>query len=129
MQNLIFIGKHNLQIDTLLNLKIGEKNIYRSKGLIKHLLKRHHYEALKHLDDIYEIITNPNYVGINPKETGVSYEVIKQFNNNIMLGIKLDQKKDILYISTIHQISNKEIIKWLKTGRIKTYIDNTFKKE
>lgn len=120
-KKLILIGKHNVAIDKILGINIGEADIYRSKGLLQHLIKRKHYAAIKHIDDIYDMIKHPDYVGRNPNEKGLSYEVIKQYEDNILVGAKFDLNNNCLYISTMHQISNKDIEKRLRTGRLKSF--------
>ena len=43
-----------------------------------------------------DIITAPNYIGVNPHEQGVSIEFIKKYADNVMIGIKLDMDGEYL---------------------------------
>ncbi len=50
--------------------------IYQSNGLIKHIQKRHP-SCVKYIPIIPEIISNPDSIGRNPNEKGVSFELVK----------------------------------------------------
>lgn len=50
---------------------------------------------MKYLDKINEILDNPDFIGINPNEEN-SIELIKKFNDNVLIGIKLDTDKNYL---------------------------------
>ena len=119
------VGKHNKRINDILGLNLDELDIFRSSGLIAHLLKRKHYSAIKYLDKIPDIIQNPDYVGINPNENGVSYELVKQIKDHFVLGIKLESNGKYLFVSTFHRIAEKDVNKQLNSGRLKNYIDNS----
>ena len=65
------IVKHSIK--ELLGLETDLSEIEYSKhGLKRHLEKRKHYDVLKYVDKISDIIENPDYVGINTngKKTG-----------------------------------------------------------
>ena len=89
------------------------------------MIKRKHFDCLKHIDHIPDIISKPDYIGINPNESGKSIELIKKYDNNIMIGIKLDVDKKYLYVSTMHSIQESKILRRLHSGRLKRFvIDN-----
>ena len=118
----ILVGEFDEKFNTILNLNIETKNIYRSKGLPAHMIKRSHFDSLKYIDYIPEIISNPDYIGINPNEkSGETIELIKRYNDNILVGIKLDRKNDYLYVSTMHSISESKIRNRLHSGRLKKF--------
>ena len=81
--------------------------------------KRNHIEELEYIDEIKDIIAAPDYIGINPREKGISIEYIKVLDNNVLLGIKLDSTREYFYIATMHKISNLKLRQRLKRGRIK----------
>ena len=83
------------------------------------MVKRKHYNCLKYIDYIPEIILNPDFAGINPNERGTSLELIKRYADNVMIGIKLDTGGEYLYISTMHDIQESKIQRRLFSGRLK----------
>ena len=116
---LIRVGKYNKELNDILNINIEELEIYRSKGLPTHMVKRKHYNCLKYIDYISEIISEPDYAGINPNEKGTSLELVKRYSNNVMIGIKLDTDGEYLYVSTMHDIQESKIQRRLFSGRLK----------
>ena len=47
------------------------------------MVKRKHYNCLKYIDYIPEIILEPDYAGVNPNEKGISLELVKQYTDNV----------------------------------------------
>ena len=92
--------------------------IYKSDGLVKHIMKRHP-ECIAYLSKLTEIISSPDYIGINPNEKGKSFELIKVFNDNVQIGIKLDASKDYLYVATLHTITDSKLQHRINNGRLK----------
>ncbi len=117
MEKLIFVAI----IKKEFLLKIGFINcqndikIYRSKGLLAHLLKRKHYKAAKYIDFIPDILSNPDYAGVNEGQI----EMIKCFKNNIFLSIKLDVSKNIYYVATLFDVNQAKVDSYCKSGRLK----------
>lgn len=115
-----FYQKSNDIIDSNMPLQM----IYRSKGLPVHLLIRNHFYCLKHIDNIPDIIKSPDYVGINPNESDNTIELIKVFDKNILVGIKLNVEENYLYVSTMYDIQEAKLIRRLYSGRLVKFIDH-----
>ena len=98
---LLKVGSFDEKFNMILGTDIKQLDIFRSKGLPAHMLKRKHYKCLKYIDYIPDIIENPDYIGINPNESGDSIELVKQYDDNVLLGIKLDMDGKYLYVSTL----------------------------
>ena len=113
----IEVGTYSGQYDTLLGVSLPKLNIVQSEGLEKHISKRHP-SCLKYLSKISEIISSPDYIGVNPKESS-SFELIKQFDDNMLIGIKLDTKNNYYYVATLHDIKQSKINNRLFSGRLK----------
>ncbi len=117
---LIKVGEYSEIFNSILDIDIKEKNIYRSKGLPTHIVKRKHYKVLKYIDYIPDIIAHPDYIGVNPNEQeGQSVELIKRYRENVLIGIKVDKEKGHLYVSTMHDIQEGKIARRLHSGRLK----------
>lgn len=127
-EELVKVGEYNSKFNEILELNIDIKNIYMSKGLESHMIKRKHYKSLKYIKNIPDIINDPDYLGVNPNEQGISIELIKKYEDNVMVGIKLDSDREYLYVSTMHDIQESKITRRLHSGRIKEFsIDNVQK--
>ena len=118
---LVKVGKYNPAFNKILGINIKELEIYRSKGLPSHMVKRKHFNCLRYIDYIPEIISKPDYIGVNPNEQGVSIELIKRYSDNVLIGIKLDADGEYLYVSTMHDIQESKISRRLYSGRIKAF--------
>lgn len=116
-ENNFKIGAYHGQFDILLGYHLPKLNIIQSEGLEKHISKRHP-SCLKYLDKVNEIISSPDYVGANPKEN-TSFELIKQYDDNVLIGIKLDIKNNYYYVATLHDIKQSKIDNRLFSGRLK----------
>ena len=90
---MIFVADIPESLISFLGLQQKQIKIFRSKGLLAHLLKRKHYKAAKYLDFIPEIISSPDYAGFCDGQI----ELVKIFKDNIFLSIKLDETKDLYY--------------------------------
>jgi hypothetical protein len=117
---IIEIGKYLKEFDTYLPYPIKHATIYRSTGLEKHILKRHP-ECLRYINLIPEILASPDYIGVNPNESVTSFELVKVLSENIQVGIKLDARKDYLYVATLHTITTAKLKHGIDNGRLKKF--------
>ena len=122
--DMIKLGTYNQKFNDIIGTELESMDIYRSKGLPAHLLKRHHYDALKYIDYLPEIISNPDYVGIDPKEPN-SIEFVKSYRENIWVGIKIDKDKEHYYVATMYNVQESKIVRRLHSGRIKRVADES----
>ena len=105
MKSQVFpLTKYNPNFNKYLPFPFNHEYIYQSSGLRKHVEKRHP-ECLPYLDFLDSIITSPDYIGVNPNESVPSFELVKIFDKNIQIGIKLDMKHNYLYVATLYIIT------------------------
>lgn len=122
---LLKVGSFADKFNVILGTDIEQLDIFRSKGLPAHMLKRKHYKCLKYIDYIPDIIANPDYIGINPNESGDSIELVKQYEDHVLLGIKLDMDGRYLYVSTMYDVQESKVSRRLHSGRLKKIeVDN-----
>ena len=119
--SLFVVGQYieAFNIATGQNLPCG--SIYQSTGLQAHIQKRHATE-LSNLDRISEVIAHPDYVGRNPTEVN-SIELVKVFDENILVCIKLDTKAGYLYVSSVYPIRESKLRNRLNSGRLRSIKD------
>ena len=121
MKNNVYpVAPFNKSINKYLPQEFDYDYIYQSSGLEKHILKRHP-ECVEYLQYLPFIIRCPDYIGINPNESGASFELVKVFDQNIQIGIKLDIKGDYLYVATLHSITKGKLQHGLENGRLKKF--------
>ena len=84
-EKLIEVGEFYQELNNIIGSNIPLKKIYRSKGLPAHLIKKSHFNCLKHIDDIPAVIRNPDYIGINPNEQGSVIEQSVKVLKSVLL--------------------------------------------
>jgi hypothetical protein len=121
MKDKIFpVAPFNHAVNKYLPYMFDYNYIYQSSGLEKHILKRHP-ECIDYLQYLPLIIESPDYIGINPNESGRSFELVKVFDKNIQIGIKLDIKDNYLYVATLHSITSGKLQHGIENGRLKKF--------
>jgi len=120
-EDLLRVGSFMEKFNNVLGTNMEPLEIFRSKGLPAHMVKRKHYKCLKYIDYIPDIIANPDYIGINPNESGDSIELVKRYEDNVLLGIKLDTEGQYLYVSTMYDVQESKVSRRLHSGRLKQF--------
>lgn len=107
-------------IKELLGLETDLSEIEYSKhGLKRHLEKRKHYDVLKYLDNIKEIIEDPDYVGINTNGNKLALEYVKCYKKNILLALKVNKTKDKFFVVSMYSINDFKLNSRKFSGRLK----------
>ena len=119
-EKLIEVAQFNTELNAVLGTDFPAFVIYRSKGLLTHLISRRHYTAAKYIDYLPEIIVSPDYIGY----TDGNIEMVKIFKDNIFISIKLDHVKNQHYVATMFDSKMSKIDAYVKSGRLKI-IDNS----
>lgn len=114
---MIIAGEYIFEYNKALNADLPCGNIYQSTGLLVHIQKRHPH-CLKYLEKIPDILSNPDYIGKNPNEYQ-SVEFIKQYDDHVLVAVKLDIIENRLYVASLYNISESKIKNRLNSGRIK----------
>ena len=111
---LIRLAVLNTEISKVLNENLESLIVYRSKGLISHLIKRKHYVALKYINMLPDIIERPDYAGYYKGNV----ELVKCYSDNIFVSIRIDSNKKYYYVTTVFEVKKSKIDSYVKSGRI-----------
>ncbi len=111
---LIKIAHYNTDLNSILGVEYNNFEIYRSKGLMTHLIKRKHFVAAKYIDFLADIIRYPDYAGCY----NGNIELVKCYKDNIFISIKLDEKKSKYYVATVFEVKKGKIESYIKSGRL-----------
>ena len=111
-----FVAKLSTDIIKLFDLNFKSKNIYIGGTNKKHIKKRHKKEFDKYVDKLPEIIKEPTYIGVHPKQGGI--EFIKKYKENVLVAVRAS-KNDVLYVRSIYFITQSKIDKYLEERTIK----------
>ena len=111
------VGYLEKSIIDLLSVELNPGEIKLLPGGIKHIRKKRPDCFDKYLGKISSIISKPDYIGSNPKYLN-SIEYIKKIEENILVAVRLDNKKCILCVATMYQVTDSKINRMLKKNRI-----------
>lgn len=101
--------------------------IYASPGVIKHIKKRHGKHLKRRvynniIEVMRDILNSPDYIGVYKEvEGGISVELIKEVDGNILVGIEIDEENEYIYVSTMYPITDAKINSKLYSGRLKNW--------
>ncbi|KAA8787854.1 hypothetical protein EC604_28945 [Paenibacillus amylolyticus] len=117
------VGKLDVaKIKQLTGVDLPSDLVQMYPGAIKHVQRNHPgiIEQYGHL--IPSMISNPDYVGQNPKEKN-SVELVKVIGPHLLLAIKLDPS-GYIFLSTFFELDNGayKVQKRLKSKRLVPYI-------
>lgn len=111
---LVEIASFNTKLNEWLGTEYKSFIIYRSKGLLTHLIKRKHFVSAKYIDYLPQIINNPDYAGTHDG----NIELVKCFKDNVFISIKLDTKKSKYYVATVFDVKQSKIDSYVRSGRL-----------
>lgn len=125
------IGKVGKSMVISNNLKIpAETPIYLSRSNEYHMKKKHKYEYDKHLNDIPQILENPDFVELNVKKSSLNYyKKIDKCNYYLKVSSRGTNVNHIQFARTMHIISNKKMLKLYESGNAKIVNENVNIKE
>lgn len=115
------IGKLTNEINTLLGLSLGERDIIIWKDRIKYIEKHKsdfgsEEEYKEHVEAIPSIVQSPDYVGLHPNGDGL--EFIKRINGLMLVGVRI-KSKGKLVVRSSYPIKETKLNNWLSSGRVK----------
>jgi len=113
----IRVGYLEKSIIDLIKVKLSPGEIKLFSGGIKHIRKKRPDFFDKYLSEIPSIISRPDYIGSNPKYPN-SIEYIKKIEENVLVAVRLDNKKSVLSIATMYPITESKIKRMVIKNRI-----------
>ena len=111
---LIKITSFNTELNHWLGTDFESFEIYRSKGLLTHLINRKHFVAAKYIDYLPDLISSPDYIGIHDS----NIEMVKCYKDNIFISVKLDTKKSKYFVATVFDVKQSKIDSYVRSGRL-----------
>lgn len=112
MEKLIFVATISKRLASCIGLPNKAIKVYRSKGLLAHLISRRHFVAVKYFDFLPKIIESPDYAGIFNGQI----ELVKCFKDTIFLSVKFDTIRGKHYIATVFDARQSKIATYCKKG-------------
>ena len=94
--------------------------IYIGESNVNHMKRRHLSAYNKYGDRLPNIISEPDYVGINEEDGSLEY--VKIFDDHVKLVVRVagDEK---LYVRSLYTVYQSRTEYFIKSGRLKHLVD------
>ena len=116
------VGVFDERVNMILGTEVSSLPIRANiPGLKAHLYKKKHFNCIKYLEALSDLLEDPDYVGINPNEESVSFEYVKVIGENIQIAIKLEESGEYFYVASIYDIPEAKLQRRLHSGRLKNF--------
>lgn len=107
-----------LDVLNLDNIKAGTP-IYIGETNIEHMKNRHPYEYDKYFPDICEIIADPDYVGVNPKDDSIcfvrEYKIASEY---VRVAVRVTSG-GTYFAKSLHSLSTCNAERYIERGTLK----------
>ncbi len=114
------VGSISLEIQKLLNLNITDDNrIYMGDTNITHMQSSHPADYAKYKGEITNILTAPDYVGINPTDNSIEY--VKEFqidNEFVKVAVRISSGNKY-YARSIYILNTNRVHNYIAKGTLK----------
>jgi len=114
------IGVISKQVATILDIPdVAGKNIYIGEANIAHMKNRHFDDYQKYGEYISEIVSQPDFVGINPKDQSIEY--VKEFSVNddfVKVAVRVSSGGQY-YARTLYVLKNSRVNNFIAQGTLK----------
>lgn len=116
------IGELNSKIKTLLSLDSNDdENIYIGESNIEHIKNKHYDDYCKYMEHLPSIISNPDYVGTNPKDNSIEY--VKEFmidNKYVKVAVRVSNSKKY-FVRSMYTLNNNRVKSFIEKEKLKKY--------
>ncbi len=114
------IGSISETVQTLLHLpKICDNNIYLGPTNISHMQTSHPADYAKYKNEIKNILNDPDYVGLNPKDGSIEY--VKNFiidNEYVKVAVRISSGNKY-YARSLYVLNKRRVDNFIKKGTLK----------
>lgn len=114
------VGYFSQEVIDLLKLDMAAGTlIYIGETNIEHIRNRHPYEYEKYYSDLSDIIQNPDYVGMNPKDGSIGYVKLYRIGSEyIRVAVRITPKGSA-FVKSLHLLSTCNAERYMERGTLK----------
>ena len=104
----------------VLNLQVAiDTPIYIGESNINHIKSSHPSDYSKYGNDISEIISAPDYVGINKSDNSIEYvkeyDVVTEF---VKIAVRVS-KQNVFFVRSLYVLNKSRVHSFIKKGTLK----------
>ncbi|MCI8578319.1 MAG: transposase [Lachnospiraceae bacterium] len=114
------VGYISKSVVEILDLKVKPNTpVFIGESNIEHIKKRHPYEYDRYFDDISRIINDPDYAGLNPKDSSILFVKLYEVNGEyVRVAVKITPGGKY-FAKTLHTLSTCNAERYLEKGTLK----------
>ena len=121
-ENATQVGKISQRTIDLLYLDIEPGTpIYLGKSNILHMSRTHPQDYKTYGKHILDILANPDYVGLNPKDDSIEYVKIFEMTNEFVKVAVRVSHAGVCYARTIYARDLTKLMKFVNKGHLQAY--------
>lgn len=114
------VGFITQKVIDILNLNVTENTpIYLGETNIEHIKNRHPYEFEKYFQNIEDIISSPDYVGLNPKDNSILYVKLYEIEGEFIRVAAKITSGGKCFAKTLHLLSTCNAERYIEKGTLK----------
>lgn len=117
----IIIGKISNKVIETLNIKEPiDCNVYLGESNIQHMQSKHPADYSMYGDQINLILSDPDFVGINPADDSIEY--VKEFSVNndfVKVAVRISAGSQRYYARSIYVLNPSRVHNFIRKGTLK----------
>ena len=114
------IGAVSPEVEKILNITgIVNRNIYIGESNILHMKSSHPADYEKYKAEIGNILSNPDYIGLNKKDSSIEY--VKEFcidNEFVKVAVRVSQSNRF-YARSLYVLNNNRVKNFISKNTLK----------
>ena len=114
------IGYITPRIESTLGLPpIQDRNIYIGPSNVQHMISSHPNDYQKYGNQISDILTNPDYIGMNPTDKSIEY--VKEYkidNEYVKVAVRVANSGKY-YARSLYVLNNNRVHNFIVAGTLK----------
>lgn len=114
------VGVISSYIESLINIPIAEdRKIYIGPSNIAHMQSSHPNDYVKYKDELLNILSSPDYVGVNPRDNSI--EFVKEFqleDEYVKVAIRVSDNKRY-YARSLYVLNYNRVQNFIVKGTLK----------
>ena len=114
------VGTISAYIEGLLGITVsGDRHIYCSNTNLAHMKSSHPADFARYGGQLQNILANPDYVGLNPKDGSVEY--VKEFVSNgeyVKVAVRVSGGGKY-YARSLYVLNSRRVVSFINRGTLK----------
>lgn len=96
--------------------------VYLGDGNIEHMRESHYFDYARYGENISDILTSPDYVGMNPKNKSLDFvkEFITTDKEYVKVAVRVSQSGNF-FARSLYVIDESKLVRFIAKGTLKKF--------